>query len=61
LRFHWTESLSKDRTFNAEYYRENILAALIPLHAEGGGKELILHADNARANMAGKYRAFVCS
>jgi hypothetical protein len=38
LVFHLVESLSRGRTFHAEYYCDNILIALIPLCPEGSGR-----------------------
>jgi transposase len=51
-------ALPKGRTFNAEYYRENILAALTQLQPVDDGTKLVVHADNARAHTAQKYRTF---
>jgi hypothetical protein len=51
-------ALPKGRTFNAEYYRDNILAALTQLQAEDDGRKLVVHADNARAHTGQKYRTF---
>jgi hypothetical protein len=42
-------SLPKGRTFNAEYYRDNILAALTQLQSEDDGRKFIVHADDAKA------------
>jgi hypothetical protein len=53
LKFHLIESLPR-----AEYYHDNILAALIPLHPDVGGREFVIHADNTRVYMTGKCRAF---
>jgi hypothetical protein len=50
--------LPKGHTFNAEYYRDNILAALTQLQREDDGIQLILHADNARGQTAQKCRTF---
>jgi transposase len=44
--------------FNADYYRDNILAALAQLHPENDGRKLVIHADNARAHTAQKCRTF---
>jgi histone-lysine N-methyltransferase SETMAR len=41
--------LPKGRTFNAEYYRDNILAALTQFQPEQDGRKLIVHEDNATA------------
>jgi hypothetical protein len=43
---------TKGRTFNAEYYRDNILAALTQFQPENDGRKLIVHADNARIHTA---------
>jgi hypothetical protein len=43
-------------TFNAEYYRDNILAVLAQLQPEDNGRKLVIHADNARAHTAQKHR-----
>jgi histone-lysine N-methyltransferase SETMAR len=51
-------ALPKGRTFNAEYYRNNILAALTQLQPEDDGRKLVAHADNARVHTAQKYRTF---
>jgi hypothetical protein len=51
-------ALPKGCTFNTEYYRDNILAALTQLQPEDDERKLVVHADNARAHIAQKYRAF---
>jgi hypothetical protein len=51
-------ALSKRRTFNAEYYRDNILAALARFQPEDDRRKLILHADNARAHTARNVELF---
>jgi transposase len=51
-------ALPKVRTFNAEYYRDNILLALIQLQPEDDGRKLVVHADNAGAHTAQKCRTF---
>jgi hypothetical protein len=43
-------ALPKGRTFQAEYYRNHILAALTQLQPEDDGRKLV-HADNARATL----------
>jgi hypothetical protein len=45
-------ALPKGRTLNAEYYHDNILAALTQLQPEDDGRELVVHADNATAHTA---------
>jgi hypothetical protein len=47
-------ALPKGRTFNTEYYRDNILAALTQFQPEDDGRKLVVHADNARAHTAQK-------
>jgi histone-lysine N-methyltransferase SETMAR len=42
-------TLPKGCTFNAEYYRDNILAALTQLQSEDDGRKLVVHVDNATA------------
>jgi hypothetical protein len=39
--------LPKGHTFNAEYYLDNILAALTEFQPEDDGRKFIVHADNA--------------
>jgi transposase len=51
-------ALPKGRTFNAEYYRDNILVALAQLQSEDDGRKLVVHVDNARAHSAQKCRTF---
>jgi hypothetical protein len=51
-------ALSKGRTFNAEYYRNNILAALTRLEPEDDGRKLVVHAHNVTAHTAQKRRTF---
>jgi hypothetical protein len=51
-------AVPKGRTFNAEYYHDNILAALTRLQSEDDGRKLVVHADNARAHTAQKRRTF---
>jgi transposase len=50
--------LPKGRTFNAEYYRHNILAELTQLWPEDDGRKLVVHADNARTHPAQKCQTF---
>jgi hypothetical protein len=59
LRFLLIVALPKGRTFNAEYYCDNVLAALTLLQPEDDEKKLVVHADNARAHTAQKCRTFV--
>jgi hypothetical protein len=51
-------ALPKGRTFNAEYYRDNILAALTQFRPENNGRKLAVNADNAKAHTAQKCRTF---
>jgi hypothetical protein len=51
-------ALPKWRTFNAEYYRDNILAALTQLQPENDGRKLVVHANNARVHIAQKCWTF---
>jgi hypothetical protein len=48
LGFPLIAALPKERTFNAEYYRDNILAALTQLRPGDDGRKFVVHADNAR-------------
>jgi hypothetical protein len=52
------ESIPRGRTFNAEYYCDNILTALISICTENGDRYLVLHANNAGTYASGKCRAF---
>jgi hypothetical protein len=58
LRFPLIVALPKGRTFNAKYYRDNILAALTQLQPEDDGRELVVHADNAMAHTVQKCQTF---
>jgi hypothetical protein len=58
LEFLLIVALPKGCTFNAEYYCDNIFAALTQLHPEDDRRKLVVHADNARAHAAQKYRTF---
>jgi hypothetical protein len=51
-------TLPKGHTFNAEYYHDNILAALTQLQSEDNGRKLVVHADHARVHTAQKCRTF---
>jgi transposase len=51
-------ALPKGRTFNAEYYRDNILAERTQFQPEDDGRKLVVHADNAMAQTAQKCRSF---
>jgi hypothetical protein len=58
LRFHLVEALPKGRIFNAEYYPDNILTALIQLLPDPGGRKLGICASNSRPQTAQKCRRF---
>jgi hypothetical protein len=51
-------ALPKGCTFNADYYRDNILAALTQLQPEDDGRKLGVGADNARAHTPQKCQIF---
>jgi transposase len=51
-------ALPKERTFNAEYYRDNIFAALTQLQPEDDGRKLVVHADNVKAHITQNCRTF---
>jgi hypothetical protein len=51
-------ALPKGRTFNTEYYRDNIHEALTQPQPGDNGRKLIVHADNVRAQTAQKCRTF---
>jgi transposase len=48
----------KGCTFNAEYCRDNILAALTQLQPEDDGRKLVIHADNTKIHTAQKIQTF---
>jgi hypothetical protein len=48
----------KGRTFDAEYYRDDILAALTQLQSEGEGRKVVGNADNGKAHTAQKCWTF---
>jgi hypothetical protein len=58
LRFPLIVTLPNGCTFNAEDYRDNILAVLTQLQPEDDGRKLVVHANNARAHTAQKCRTF---
>jgi hypothetical protein len=58
LEFPLIVALPKGRTFNAEYYRDDMLAALTQFQPEDEGRKLVVHADNAKAHTAQKCRTF---
>jgi transposase len=57
-RFPLIVALLKGRTFNAEYYRDNIFAALAQPQPEDDGRKLAVYADNASAHTTQKSRTF---
>jgi histone-lysine N-methyltransferase SETMAR len=58
LGFHLLDALPKGNTFDAEYYRINLLTELLPLRPQVDGTIPVIHADNARSHIARKFRAF---
>jgi hypothetical protein len=58
LEFPLILALPRGRTFHAEYYHDNILAALTQLQPEDDGRKLVVHLDNARDHIAQKCRTF---
>jgi histone-lysine N-methyltransferase SETMAR len=52
------EALPKARTFDAEYYCDNILTGLVSLCPKGGGRKLIIYTCKASARTAQKCSAF---
>jgi transposase len=58
LKFPLIMALHKGRTFNTEYYHDNILAALTQLQPEDESRKLVVHADNAKAHIVQKCRTF---
>jgi hypothetical protein len=51
-------ALPKGPIFNAEYYRDDILAALTQFQPGDHGRQFVVHADNPRTHTAQKYRTF---
>jgi hypothetical protein len=51
--------LPKGHTFDAEYYHDNILAALTQIQREDQGRKLVVLAGNARAHTAQNVELFV--
>jgi histone-lysine N-methyltransferase SETMAR len=58
LEFSLIVALPKGRAFNAERYRDNILASLTQLQPEDDGRKLVVHADNVRAHNTHECRIF---
>jgi hypothetical protein len=50
LGFHLLDARPKGRTFNTEYYLDNVLTALLPPCQQVDGRKLIIHANNARSH-----------
>jgi hypothetical protein len=47
LGFHLLDALPKGNTFNAEYYRINILTELLPLPPQVDGRRFVIHVNTA--------------
>jgi histone-lysine N-methyltransferase SETMAR len=58
LGFHLVDALPKGSTFDAQYYRVNILTELLPLRPEIDGRPFVIHVDNARRHTTRKRRVF---
>jgi histone-lysine N-methyltransferase SETMAR len=58
LGFHLLDAFPKGNTFNAEYYRLNILTEFLLLRQQDAERRLVIRADNARPHTARKCRAF---
>jgi histone-lysine N-methyltransferase SETMAR len=58
LGFHIINALPHGIRFNADYYRDNILQAILPLRPAVGERNLVIHADNARPHTAQKCIGF---
>jgi hypothetical protein len=58
LGFLLIKSLPKGKTFHAEYYRDHILAVLIPLRPDTGGRKHGLRAYDASAHTVQEHQAF---
>jgi hypothetical protein len=50
--FHIVNALPREGSFDAEYYRDNVLAELLSIRPEADGCKLGIHADNAQAHTA---------
>jgi hypothetical protein len=53
------DALPKVGTFNARYYRDTVLAKLIPLRPQVDGSKLVIDADNARPTQLNSAELFV--
>jgi histone-lysine N-methyltransferase SETMAR len=58
LGFRVPDVLPKDITFNAEYYRFDILRGRLLLHPQVHGSRLVIHANDTRSHSARKCRTF---
>jgi hypothetical protein len=64
LEFHLLDSAPKGNTFNAEYYRVNILTELLPLRPHVDGERLAIHVNNANPTPSERAKRFprkICS
>jgi hypothetical protein len=50
--FHLVHALPNSSSYNAEFYGDDILTALVQFLPEAGGRNLILHPDNVRCQTA---------
>jgi transposase len=53
-----SSSTLTSNTFNAEYYRVNILTGLLPLRPQVDGRRLVIYVDSARTHATRKRRDF---
>jgi hypothetical protein len=58
LGFHLLDALPKGSTFNAEYYRVNILTELLPLRPQVDRRGIGIYADGGKPHTARKCRPF---
>jgi hypothetical protein len=58
LGFHLFDALPKGMTFNAEYFRDNVRTALLPLCQKVDGRKDMIPANKTRSHTARKCRAF---